>query len=82
MSCLQISTRPSGSFKACEYTTGYVSPPGPSDHLGKSEEQTQEAIEHMCFLVDVQKVYDCALGMYDLELALLVAQESKMVGTT
>lgn len=37
----------------------------------------ESAIEHICFLVDVNRLYDNALGLYDLELALLVAQQSQ-----
>lgn len=36
-----------------------------------------KAVEHICFLADVNKLYDNALGLYDLELALLVAQQSQ-----
>lgn len=35
------------------------------------------AVEHICFLVDVNRVYDAALGMYNLDLTLLVAQQSQ-----
>ena len=35
------------------------------------------AIEHICFLADVNRLYDNALGLYDLQLALLVAQQSQ-----
>ena len=34
-------------------------------------------IEHICFLVDVNRLYDNALGLYCLELTLLVAQQSQ-----
>ena len=34
-------------------------------------------IEHICFLTDVNKLYDSALGLYDLELTLLIAQQSQ-----
>ncbi len=37
----------------------------------------EQAVEHMCFLVDVGKLYDHALGLYNLDLALLVAQQSQ-----
>ena len=40
------------------------------------------AIEHICFLADVNRLYENALGLYDLELALLVAQQSQKVGWT
>jgi elongator complex protein 1 len=36
-----------------------------------------KAVEHICFLADVNKLYDNALGLYDLDLALLVAQQSQ-----
>lgn len=35
------------------------------------------AVEHICFLADVNRLYDTALGLYNLELALLVAQQSQ-----
>ncbi|KAH8596498.1 elongator complex protein-like protein 1 [Bisporella sp. PMI_857] len=36
-----------------------------------------KAVEHICFLADVNKLYENALGLYNLELALLVAQQSQ-----
>ncbi len=33
----------------------------------------------MCWLADVDKLYDVALGMYDFELVMLVAQKSQKV---
>ncbi|EKD16630.1 IKI3 family protein [Drepanopeziza brunnea f. sp. 'multigermtubi' MB_m1] len=36
-----------------------------------------KAVEHICFLADVNRLYDNALGLYDLDLALLVAQQSQ-----
>lgn len=39
----------------------------------------EPAVEHICFLADVNAVYDAALGMYNLHLALLVAQQSQKV---
>ncbi|KAK6499216.1 hypothetical protein TWF506_003844 [Arthrobotrys conoides] len=35
------------------------------------------AVEHICFLADVNLLYDHSLGIYDLELALLIAQQSQ-----
>lgn len=37
----------------------------------------EAAIEHICFLVDVNRLYETALGMYNLDLTLLVAQQSQ-----
>ncbi|KAF2872371.1 IKI3 family-domain-containing protein [Massariosphaeria phaeospora] len=38
---------------------------------------TDKAAEHICFLADVNQLYDTALGIYNLELALLIAQQSQ-----
>ena len=40
-------------------------------------DQVDAAIEHICFLADVNRLYDNALGLYDLELTLLIAQQSQ-----
>lgn len=45
----------------------------------KNPEQADDAIEHMCFLTDANRLYSHALGIYDLELTLLVAQQAQMV---
>lgn len=42
-------------------------------------EQAEDAIEHMVFLTDANRLYSHALGLYDLELTLLVAQQAQMV---
>ncbi|KAK9466881.1 IKI3 family-domain-containing protein [Lipomyces arxii] len=41
------------------------------------QENLTRAIEHICFLQDVNKLYDYALGIYDLRLALLIARQSQ-----
>jgi elongator complex protein 1 len=38
-----------------------------------------KAAEHICFLADVNQLYDTALGLYNLDLALLIAQQSQKV---
>ncbi|TAQ86928.1 hypothetical protein B7494_g4766 [Chlorociboria aeruginascens] len=43
----------------------------------KDEAMADKAVEHICFLADVNKLYDNALGLYNLDLALLVAQQSQ-----
>ncbi|PBP19397.1 IKI3 family protein [Diplocarpon rosae] len=40
-------------------------------------QMADKAVEHICFLADVNKLYDNALGLYNLDLALLVAQQSQ-----
>ncbi|KAL8808594.1 MAG: hypothetical protein Q9200_004213 [Gallowayella weberi] len=41
-----------------------------SDHV-------DETVEHICFLADVNRLYDTALGLYDLRLTLLIVQQSQ-----
>ncbi|KAK9453026.1 IKI3 family-domain-containing protein [Dipodascopsis uninucleata] len=43
----------------------------------QDQDKVNPAIEHICFLQDVNKLYDHALGMYDLRLALLIARNSQ-----
>lgn len=43
----------------------------------KSPELVDAAIEHICFLADVNRLFDNALGLYDLKLASLIAQQSQ-----
>ncbi|TID13726.1 elongator complex protein 1 [Venturia nashicola] len=43
----------------------------------QDEAIAEKAAEHICFLADVNKLYETALGMYDLDLALLIAQQSQ-----
>ena len=45
--------------------------------MKEDQAQADKAVEHICFLADVNKLYDNALGLYDLDLALLVAQRSQ-----
>jgi len=43
----------------------------------QGDELAERAAEHICFLADVNQLYDHALGMYDLELTVLIAQQSQ-----
>ncbi|KAL9125581.1 MAG: hypothetical protein Q9217_005231 [Psora testacea] len=43
----------------------------------QNSDQVDSTVEHICFLADVNKLYDNALGLYDLELTLLIAQQSQ-----
>ncbi|KAM5455745.1 putative elongator complex protein 1 [Microsporum audouinii] len=43
----------------------------------QSAEQAEEAVEHMCFLTDAHQLFNYALGLYDLELTLMVAQQAQ-----
>jgi len=45
-------------------------------HL-QSPERAESATEHICFLADSNRLYDNALGLYNLELTLLVAQQTQ-----
>ena len=39
----------------------------------------EEALNYTLFLVDVNQLYDVALGMYDFQLVLMVAEKSQKV---
>jgi len=45
--------------------------------MQEDETLAERAVEHICFLADVNKLFDHALGLYNLELTLLVAQQSQ-----
>ncbi|KAJ9141969.1 Elongator complex protein 1 [Pleurostoma richardsiae] len=45
--------------------------------MQEDEALADRAVEHICFLQDVNRLYDHALGLYNLDLALLVAQQSQ-----
>jgi elongator complex protein 1 len=45
--------------------------------MKENELMADKAVEHICFLADVNKLYDNALGLYNLDLSLLVAQQSQ-----
>ncbi|KAL3233433.1 hypothetical protein RNJ44_03473 [Nakaseomyces bracarensis] len=44
----------------------------------KNEEERDSSLTYLCFLQDVNIIYKVALSIYDVELALLVAQKSQM----
>lgn len=45
--------------------------------MKKDDLLAEKAAEHICWLTDANKLYDNALGLYNLELALLIAQQSQ-----
>ena len=54
-----------------------------ANHLNATEPgfvTSEEALKYVLFLVDVNQMYDVALGMYDFELVLMVAEKSQKVG--
>lgn len=48
-----------------------------ADLMQEDETMAEKAVEHICFLQDVNRLFDHALGLYNLDLALLVAQQSQ-----
>lgn len=42
-----------------------------------SEDEADMAVSHLCFLTDANRLFDAGLALYDLELALLVAQNAQ-----
>ena len=45
--------------------------------LERGSDRFDETVEHICFLADVNRLFDNALGLYNLQLALLIAQQSQ-----
>lgn len=41
--------------------------------------RAEDALKYLMFLVDVNELFDVALGMYDFELVLMVAEKSQKV---
>lgn len=40
-------------------------------------DQIEQSVIHLCFLLDVNKLYDTALSLYDVKLTLVIAQQSQ-----
>ena len=55
-----------------------------SDHSSTSNVDSQlsheAALKYILYLVDVNHLFDIALGLYDFEICLMVAQKSQKVG--
>lgn len=51
-----------------------------ADELQDSLKLTEDALKFLTYLVEVNVLYDVALGTYDLKLALMVAEKSQKVG--
>lgn len=47
--------------------------------LGYSESEAEDAVKYLLLLTDVHRLYDIALGTYDFDIVLMVAQQSHMV---
>jgi elongator complex protein 1 len=48
--------------------------------LATSLEEAESALKYLIFLADADKLYNVALGMYDFQLVVMVAQFSQKVG--
>lgn len=40
----------------------------------------EDAVKYIIFLVDADRLFDTALGMYDFSLVLMIAQHAQKVG--
>lgn len=43
----------------------------------ENDSEIEKSVQHLCFLLDVNKLYDQSLGIYNIPLALVVAQQSQ-----
>jgi IKI3 family len=48
-------------------------------NVEKNPDLVEDAVKYMIFLVDADKLFDTALGMYDFSLVLMVAQHAQKV---
>lgn len=46
-----------------------------------NQDMVEDAVKYVIFLVDVDKLFDTALGMYDFSLVLLIAQQAQRVSS-
>jgi len=58
-----------------EYTTLRLT----HNYIEVHDPLVDKAAEHICFLADVNQLFETSLGIYNLELALLIAQQSQKV---
>jgi elongator complex protein 1 len=79
-----LSTRTTTNLQNIITANVCKSPPALDDGLlvvaqlmKEDESMADKAVEHICFLADVNRLYENALGLYNLDLALLVAQKSQ-----
>lgn len=50
------------------------------EHFSDSQpSQVEDAVKYVIFLVDADRLFDTALGMYDFTLVLMVAQHAQKV---
>lgn len=49
-----------------------------SKALGQSH--VDEGLRHLLYIVDVNELFDVALGTYDFDIVLMVAEKSQKVG--
>lgn len=47
--------------------------------IGEDQSLVEEAVKYIIFLVDANTLFDVALGMYDFELVLMIAQHAQKV---
>ena len=47
--------------------------------LDDNPELVEDAVKYIIFLVDAEKLYNTALGMYDFSLVLMIAQHAQKV---
>lgn len=52
-----------------------------ADHCVESDPHVvEDAVKYIIFLVDADRLFDTALGMYDFSLVLMIAQHAQKVG--
>ena len=49
--------------------------------IGTDPTVVEDAVKYIIFLVDADRLFDTALGMYDFNLVLMIAQHAQKVGS-
>ena len=49
---------------------------------GSNPDIVEDAVKYIIFLVDADRLFDTALGMYDFSLVLMIAQHAQKVCMT
>lgn len=75
-SALRVLTRIKGKFLGC-LMAGRVGADGSS--LALNQQAADDAVKYIIFLADANTLFDVALGIYDFDLVLAVAQNSQKV---
>ena len=79
-SCLESSSQPAGHINSI--LTSYIkqSPPnmeGALDFLSRHPSHFDNAIRYLIYFIDIDRLYDIALGTYNFDLVLMISEKTQ-----